>query len=280
MSKRRMLHIVFALVLCTSCSNGEHVLSTTIAGQLSMPEVELETMEPVLDQTDADGIVADGIDETSQVSTPADEHFIDVPDKEHLIDVPAMSQYPEYFNGCEITSLAMLTNYLKLPFDRQELINMLASDETPLQNAQDGSIEVWGDPDLGFVGDITGNEKGYGVYHKPIGDLLAYITNGHAVDLTGNDFSEVERQITLDHPVVIWTTSNFTPVNNWVDWKTLDGNTIHATFNEHAVLLVGFDEEYVYVNNPINGKKAEKTAKQPFIESWIQLDKQAVTYVP
>jgi uncharacterized protein YvpB len=266
MSKRWMLHIVIGLILCTSCSNEEQESSTTIAAQLSLPEAELETIVPVIDETNANTI-----DETSQTSAPV---------KEYLIDVPAMSQYPEYFNGCEITSLAMLTNYLKLPFDRQELIKILASDETPLQNAQDGSIEVWGDPDVGFVGDITGKEMGYGVYHKPISDLLAYISNGNAVDLTGNDFSEIERQITLDHPVIIWTTSNFAPVDDWVEWKTLDGDTIHATFDEHAVLLVGFDEEYVYVNNPINGKKAEKTAKQPFIESWMQLDKQAVTNVP
>ncbi|WP_261303987.1 C39 family peptidase [Paenibacillus andongensis] len=206
----------------------------------------------------------------------SESHF----DKEHHIDVPVMSQYPEYVNGCEITSLAMLSTYLKLPYDRQDLINMLAKDVTPRQGGQDGSIDVWGDPNQGFVGDITGSDMGYGVYHKPIRDLLAHIYNDHALDMTGNEFSEVEKQVALDHPVIIWTTSNFTPSNEWVEWKAKDGSTIHATFEEHAVLLVGYDEENVYVNNPLNGKKAEKIAKQPFIESWKQLGKQAVTYVP
>lgn len=199
---------------------------------------------------------------------------------EHQIDVPAMSQYPEYVNGCEITSLAMLSNFLKLPYDRQQLIDILAKDATPLQQDKDNSILVWGDPNLGFVGDITGNQMGYSVYHKPIADLLNKISHGQALDLTGAEFSEVEKQVSLDHPVIIWSTSSFTPVDEWVEWKTEDGDTIHATFEEHAVLLIGYDEENVYINNPLNGEKAVKIAKLPFISSWEQLGKQAVTYAP
>ncbi|QGQ94168.1 hypothetical protein EHS13_04225 [Paenibacillus psychroresistens] len=277
MSKRWLIQIALVLVIvfCSSCSNGDQPTSTTTVRQSDFPVAEienrLETKVPILEQT-----VEEVVYETSQVSTPTVTPA--PPVKEFLIDVPAMSQFPDYYNGCEITSLAMLVNYLKLPFNRQELIRMLVKDETPLQNAEDGSIEVWGDPDLGFVGDITGKKMGYGVYHKPIGDLLAQISNGHMVDLTGNEFTEIERQISQGNPVVVWTTSNFTSVNNWVEWKSIDGRTIRATFEEHTVLLVGYDEEYVYINNPANGEKAEKIAKQPFLESWTQLGQQAVSY--
>ncbi|WP_165452254.1 C39 family peptidase [Paenibacillus thalictri] len=198
----------------------------------------------------------------------------------HIIDVPAMSQYPEYENGCEITSLAMLSSYLQLPYDRQELIRMLDKDETPLRTDSDGSVVEWGDPDIGFVGDITGVEMGYGVYHTPIKDLLNRIDHGHALDLSGSDFQEVEKQILSDRPVILWTTSSFEPVDDWQQWHTQAGGTINATFEEHAVLLVGYDDDYVYVNNPLTGKQAEQAEKQAFIDSWEQLGKQAVTYTP
>ncbi len=196
---------------------------------------------------------------------------------EHLIDVDSLSQLPEYLNGCEITSLAMLIDYEQLPYTRKDLIRMLPVDETPLIEEDGGDIEQWGDPNRGFVGDITGNQKGYGVYNKPIEDLLNSIAADGVLNLTGGDFEAVEEQIAHDHPVMVWTTSNFEPTESWVEWRSQAGSLIEATFDEHAVLMVGYDKDYVYVNDPLTGEKAEKVLKHPFIESWEQLGKQAIT---
>ncbi|MGQ7890674.1 C39 family peptidase [Paenibacillus sp. WC2504] len=260
-----LLISVIPFILSTWCSSENHSLSSINESQISLTSGIATKQSPPDQRNEPEIHVV-----ISEIPIP----------KEYHIDVTAMSQYPEYVNGCEITSLAMLTNYLKLPYDRQQLIDMLAKDETPLQQDEDNSILIWGDPNLGFVGDITGKQMGYGVYHKPIADVLNEISHGQALDLTGEAFSKVEKQVSLDYPVIIWTTSSFTPVDNWVEWKTKDGNTVHATFEEHAVLLVGYDEENVYINNPLNGEKAVKIAKQPFISSWEQLGKQALTYAP
>lgn len=197
---------------------------------------------------------------------------------EHLIDAEAMSQFPELFNGCEITSLAMLVQYMGLPYGREELIAMLALDPTPVRFDEAGAVAEWGDPDLGFVGDIIGNTMGYGVYHKPIADILDRIWEHGASDLTGEPYMRLEQTVSVGRPVIVWTTSEFAPTDEWVEWRTPEGRTVSATFHEHAVLLVGYDPEYVYVNDPLTGEQARRTPKAEFVESWQQLGRQAVTF--
>ncbi|GAB7387091.1 hypothetical protein BSNK01_09270 [Bacillaceae bacterium] len=194
-----------------------------------------------------------------------------------LLDVPVVRQFPEFHNGCEIASLAMLTQYVGLPYGKQELAGMVPKDPTPLRRDSRGRIIQWGDPNAGFVGDITGKNPGYAIYHKALARFLDSLYDGKAKDLTGSDFEDVLKEIVKGKPVIVWTTIDFTPTGEWLEWQTKDGRTIRATFKEHAVLLVGFDENFVYVNNPYNGQKAQKIEKESFVKSWEQLGRQAVT---
>lgn len=195
-----------------------------------------------------------------------------------VLDVPPIKQLPELYNGCEVTSLSMLLTSAGYPIDKMELAEKVRKDPTPFQGTSLKQISQWGDPLEGFVGDIKGKRKGYGVYHKPLYDLLKEYMPDMAVDLTGRDFSALEWAIDQGSPVVAWTTVSFQPTNQWVTWKK-DDRTIKATFQEHAVLLVGFDEQHVYLNDPLTGAKGFKVSKQSFMESWKQLGSQALTLV-
>lgn len=201
-----------------------------------------------------------------------------VPDTLHWIDVPLISQLPELYNGCEITSLAMLLAYLQQPIDKLDLASMLPKDETSPEFDEDGNIAVWGDPDIGFVGDIYGNELGYAVYVKPLAHLLEQVYTPGSLDLTGLDFSEIERAVADGKPVVIWNIASFEQSDDWTTWKTPEGTEVSATFQEHCVLLIGFDEESVYVNNPFENIQAQKVPKSSFIEAWEQMGRMALTY--
>ncbi|MHC2201172.1 hypothetical protein [Paenibacillus sp. PvR053] len=44
------------------------------------------------------------------------------------------------------------------------------------------------------------------------------------------------------------------------------------------VVLVGFNADHVYVNDPLTAKKAQKANKQTFIDTWITMGKQALSY--
>lgn len=193
-----------------------------------------------------------------------------------MLKAPAINQYPELPAGCEITSLAMLLQYAGVSKGKMDLIADTPVDMTPIAMKADGSIASWGNPNTGYVGDVTNRTRGFAIYHGPLLQVLQkYIKTG--VDLTNGTFEDIERYVSAGMPVVVWTTIDFNPPSNWVVWDTPIG-PIRTTFSEHAVLLVGYDNDYVYVNDPRSGKAAVPVAKHQFQQSWEALGKQAISY--
>ncbi|WP_336775244.1 C39 family peptidase [Paenibacillus sp. MMO-58] len=195
-----------------------------------------------------------------------------------LLTAPLVKQLPELLNGCEITSLTMLLQYYGIKKDKMDLVPELIRDDTPIIKSKNGQILTWGDPNIGFVGDITGKKIGYGIYHEPLYQLLkTYIDT--AVDLSGTSLSELEQKLSAGYPVVVWTTVNYSAPaeNDWKSWSSPTG-TIKATFKEHSVLLVGYDKDHVYLNDPLSGKKQVKVNKHIFLLGWTAMGKQAISY--
>jgi uncharacterized protein YvpB len=193
------------------------------------------------------------------------------------IAVSAQSQNPELYNGCEITSLSMMLHTAGHPVDKMTLANEVTKDPTPETYNSDGSIASWGDPNSGFVGDITGANPGYGVYHGPIVNLVNQIMPGRGVDLSGDSFQTVLNHVAQGKPVIAWTTANFSPTSSWETWQGPHG-PVRATFDEHVVLIVGFDATHIYINDPLDGTANKAVDRSQFEASWQQLGQQAVSY--
>jgi uncharacterized protein YvpB len=192
------------------------------------------------------------------------------------LDVPIVLQNPELPAGCEITSLTMLLQFAGYNIGKMELVAEMPKDETQIVLNRDGSIQYWGNPNVGFVGDVTRKGRGFGIYHAGLFPLLSqYIYK--AIDLTGQSFDLYEKQIADGVPVLVWTTIDHSVPTNWVKWETSKG-PIQTTFSEHAVLLVGFDEKSVFLNDPLSGKKGVQVNKAAFIESWTAMGKQGLSY--
>lgn len=192
------------------------------------------------------------------------------------IDSPQIKQNPELPSGCEVTSLTMLLQFAGVNKSKMELFMEMPKDTTPIVWNIDGSIQYWGNPNNGYVGDPTGRAKGFGIYHTALFPLLSkYVPT--AVDLTGKSFGDIEKSLRGGIPVVAWTTIEFVPPRKWVEWDTPIG-AIRTTFEEHAVLLVGLDDASVYINDPLSGLKNNKINKEQFITSWEAMGKQAITY--
>lgn len=193
-----------------------------------------------------------------------------------ILDIPVIPQYPELPAGCEVTSLAMLLQYAGFDKSKMELYEELPKDPTPIEYNKDGSIKFWGNPNTGYVGDATPRAKGFAIFHAGVMPFLQrYIPE--AIDLTREPFDKYEEQIAQGIPVVVWTTIDFKVPEKWVTWDSPLG-LVRTTFKEHAVLLVGYDEDHVYVNDPASGKKAMKLNKNEFIATWVALGKQGVSY--
>ncbi|MFD2670246.1 C39 family peptidase [Marinicrinis sediminis] len=193
-----------------------------------------------------------------------------------MLEAPLIQQYPELPRGCEITTLTMLLQFSGVEKGKMELVEELPWDHTPIQWGDQGQITYWGHPNEGFVGDITLGSPGFGVYHKPIATLLSTYQS-ETVDLTGKAFSEIEASISNGIPVMVWTTVNYKVPVNWMEWDSPQGK-VKTTTKEHTVLVVGYDEEHVYVNDPLKKQKQLKINKQQFVSSWEAMGKQAVTY--
>ncbi|MCR8641847.1 C39 family peptidase [Paenibacillus sp. N1-5-1-14] len=209
-------------------------------------------------------------------ATPAPELTPVAHPSSAMITAPLIRQNPELPAGCEITSLAMLLQYAGVNKSKMELNEEVPKDETPIEWNKDGTIKSWGNPNIGYVGDATPKAKGFAIYHKALLPLMQkYVPS--SFDLTERPFADYEAQIAQGKPVLIWTTINFMEPTNWVVWDTSIG-PIKTTFSEHAVLLVGYDEENVYVNDPYGGKAAYKINKEQFLGSWEALGKQGLSY--
>jgi uncharacterized protein YvpB len=66
------------------------------------------------------------------------------------------------------------------------------------------------------------------------------------------------------------------PEEEWETWETNEGE-IYITYKWHSVLVTGFDEKHVYVNDPLD-EKNRQLPKEAFISGWEQFGSQAITY--
>ncbi|MFJ6414488.1 C39 family peptidase [Terribacillus saccharophilus] len=192
------------------------------------------------------------------------------------LDVPLLSQFPELPRGCEVTSLAMLLQYYGYNTDKLKLAQEIFKDETKYQEIN-GKVH-FGNPNTGYVGNMyTYNEKGYGVYNGPIEELAKRYASTKVINLTGRNFEEVILQVSNGRPVWVITNTTFKelPEAYFETWHTKKGE-IKITMKEHSVVVTGYDNKFVYFNDPITGKKGKATIKD-FTAAWIQMGKQAIT---
>lgn len=201
-----------------------------------------------------------------------------IPSKHIIHNVPLISQYPELYRGCEVTSLAMLLQYKGHNVNKFSLAEEISKDSTPYTVQND--IIYFGNPNLGFVGDIYNkSNKGLGAYHRPIFELMSNYVGSEALDITGCNESDIYFYVSRNKPVwvIINTTFKHLPDESFENWVTPEG-IIEITYREHSVLVVGYDNSYIYFNDPMYPTGMRKAKKQDFIAAWNQMGKQAVTY--
>lgn len=243
----------------------------------------LEAMRPVHVRP-SHHLTAPSATPSSRSSSPSAKSSVSALPQSYLIHVEAKDQYPQLPNGCEVTSLAMLLTAVGHPVSKMTLAAKMPVDPTPLQlTSYTGSngqvvhkVQYWGNPNVGFVGNVYKAGYGYGIYNGPMTKFLNHLLPGRAEDLTGKPWKDILRHVATGIPVEVWTTTTFQPTTNWVTWQSPEG-PVKATPLEHAVLVVGYSPGYLYVNNPLNGQAAQKVPAAPFIQAWNQLGDQAIT---
>lgn len=192
--------------------------------------------------------------------------------------VPAISQFPELVRGCEVTALSMfLSYYTGSNIDKMALADQLRRDVTP-QTTDLGMIS-FGDMHKGFVGSLTVNsEPGLGVYIEPLYDLSKNYVEG-LYNISGSSFDQVLNFVGNGRPVLVITPSNYNLVHSSQiqQWITTSGY-MEVTYKEHSVLIVGYDAEWVYFNDPDSGR-LNKQNIEAFKAGWENQGSQALVVI-
>lgn len=199
--------------------------------------------------------------------------------KKVLLDIPVILQNPELPRGCEVTSLAMLLNYAGIEVDKNELAGKIKKDKTPLYQKEERIY--FGNPNDGFVGDMYSlNNPGYGVYNGPIEELMKEYLPNQTINLTGCEFEDLFYFISRGSPVWVITNSTYKILDEseFDIWMTPTG-PVEITFSLHAVLITGYDENNIYINDPLYVKQNIKVNKDTFINAWNQMGRQAISYI-
>ncbi|MBQ8960417.1 MAG: C39 family peptidase [Ruminococcus sp.] len=224
------------------------------------PETEAPTEAPtepeeVNAQPEEANAVLENRTDPAEVAQPEDPP----PATVMVLDVPYYSQ-AEMPTGCELVSTSMLLAYYGYDISAFDLVNegyvgtsILVEDKN-----RKGSLRG-GTPDEVFVGDPF-DKSGYGCYSGAIFTALdSYLADEpySPTDLGGMSLPDICSQyIDAGTPVLVWATISMVPsfIKPENSWFVNDTDEIFSWIsNEHCIVLVGYDDEYYYFNDPLKG---------------------------
>ena len=172
------------------------------------------------------------------------------------LNVPFFKQQKKL--SCEISTLRMSLALFGIQVTELDLEKDLvfSTKERPKNG-------VWGDPNLGFVGDINGyqsakNLSGYGVYWNPLTKLAQkYRPNSYAFENGSIDM--IVRELFLGNPIIAWGINDISQPIKELKWKTPEGKDILAYERQHTWVIKGFTgtlkhPESFIVLNPLSGE--------------------------
>ncbi len=186
---------------------------------------------------------------------------------------PTYSQFPNYPNGCETVALYLMLKYYGVNVSPETLVNNLKKgDGVHWENG----IRYGGDPEIEFVGDPR-DAHGYGVYQKPIINLASKYKSG-MTDYTGHSLSQVLELVRSGKPVQVWVSINLKNTSVCANWThKASRKTINWICNLHSVVIVGFNDNYVYVSDPYTGS-IKKYGRTQFQKMYNLFGKRAIYF--
>lgn len=233
-----------------------------IISELSLPEPEINLPDIPETNLSAETVSATvnstSISVTVESETTAVESDNEITDKFVCIDVPYISQQDEYPTGCELVSASMLLKFYGFEISAGELIEKGYVKHTELEYDNKEDKIYCADPNESFIGNPR-NESGYGCYSNALRNgLEKYLENEYfdAVSLSGISLEDLCMEyIDFGEPVLIWASINMVQTkeneNVWIIKET--GEEFRWLANEHCLVLVGYDDEYYYFNDPLEG---------------------------
>ena len=191
-----------------------------------------------------------------------------------IMNVPIIGQFPELPTGCEATALTMMLVWACISVTKEDVATRLP--KQPIPYTKDG-VMYGGNPDDAFLGDPFTN-NGYGVFHSVLAKLLDSYMPGNSLDMSGGSFNNVTGAIDNGSPVVVIISNRLDEPrisHQWVNINQGGPTIINWLIPEHSVLVVGYTETTIIINDPATGTRRELD-RELFKTRWEQMGRQAV----
>ena len=203
---------------------------------------EVETLNSKVEQLEKQYNVLKKRKEETQDTSSYDTYLIE--------DVITFNQYPNYPTGCESVALYILLRYYDVDVTVDDIISKLPKGDIPYYKDE---VLYGGNPYLEFVGSPYSSDS-FGVFDVPIYNVALQYKEG-IVSGKGNDLDTVLGIVSQGRPVMVWTSMYLAlpyVSRSWIYPET--NEIINWPANEHVVVIVGFNEDYVIISDPIDGK--------------------------
>lgn len=166
-------------------------------------------------------------------------------------NVKTINQYSQgYPTGCESAALTILLNFYDVKVSMSDVVNKLKKGKKPYY--ENGTL-YGANPYLEFVGNPS-DSGSYGTYEQAIKEV-ANIYKPGIIDGTGKSLDEILEIVEEGRPVIVWNSMNLAVPyvsRTWIHKAT--GKKIKWIANEHALVVVGFNQNQVIVSDSLNGK--------------------------
>lgn len=194
----------------------------------------------------------------------------------HISGVPYLNQFQLGLpTGCEAVSATMLLKYYDYRVSVNDVVNA-----TPNGAGKEIINGVWygANPFEYFVGHPSKNRKqgSYGCFAKPLTKAMQSVAGSRVKNISGCSSDKLFDHLDNGKPVVVWCIKNAADVKDGVRWYYPDGSGhFDELYGEHCAVLIGYDSQYVYLNDPSAGKNVVQP-KAKFISNWKKLYSQAI----
>lgn len=165
------------------------------------------------------------------------------------IEVPYIDQSVHYPTGCESVSAVMLLQFLGNHITVDEFIEKYL----PCRAFEYREGRLYGPNPWQYFCGSPYDADSFGCYAPVICQSLnrALGSEYAAFDETGTEMEKLlEQYIDKGMPVVFWACIDMKEPIAGPKWKLPTGETFTWISNEHCMLLVGYDEEGYYFNDP------------------------------
>ena len=202
-----------------------------------------------------------------------------------IIDAPYIYQGFNYPNGCESVSTVMALQHAGINISVDSFIdNYLDMGAAPVVGGSGP------DPDLVYCGNPR-SVNGWGCYSPVIVNALNKFVDKNTYTVSqfyGKSLDELCRTyIDNNVPVIMWATVGMTDSSAssyYAHWTSPAGKSISYNRKLHCVLLVGYDENNYYFNDPLHmdasGVKYTGYAKTCVEKAYSILNQQSIVVAP